>query len=401
MSQPQVAELLNRQRGRIVAEVVDAVWNHLPGYSTDRLERSDLERFVEPHVALVISLLSTGRSPTDEEVVRARELGESRALQGVPVESVVHSFRLAEHALLRCLLRAGEELPRSELNTAVEALIRAFDALVAVSTAAYRVAQEEVAVHYEQLERGLVADLATGGENRVAQAESQARLLGSNPDSPHIALALSPGDREAGAPRQMLAALALGASGRMLHGVVGGWGLLLLPVGRLETADVVKMVKRAARASPWAEDGVCGVGTIAGRLGVVRASCQHALVAAEVLIAQGHRSGVVAFDDVLLEAALLADHRIAERLVATVLRDLTAQPTLLDTLRTYLLNDHSQTRTAARMIVHPNTVAYRLDRIAEITGQDVRRTSEAMNLVIALRAYDLLEVPAPEKRPKR
>lgn len=392
VSQPQVGERLRRQRRHIVSEVVDAVWDHLPGYSADRLERADLERFVEPHVDLVITLLSAGRAPTVEEAAYARELGQSRALQGVPVESVVHSFRLAEHAVLRLLLRNAEDLPRTVLTEAIEGLIRAFDALIADSTAAYRVAQEEVAKHYEQLERGLVADLATGGEARIAQAESQARLLGSKPDTAHIAIALSPGEREAGGRRQMLSALAPGISGRILHGVVGGWGMLLLPVGALAAIDVVQMVRRAMRASPWAQDSACGVGTIAPRLGSVRSSCQQAVVAAEVGMAQssGSSSAVVSFDDVLVEAALLADHRVAERLVTAVLGGLADQPTLLETLRTYLASDLSQTRTATELVVHPNTVAYRLDRISQITGHDVRRVSQAMTLMVAVRAYDLL-----------
>jgi DNA-binding PucR family transcriptional regulator len=235
-----------------------------------------------------------------------------------------------------------------------------------------------------------VADLATGAEDRVAQSESQARLLGSNPESPHIAVALPPQEGEAETRRHMLTALARGTSGRILHGVVGGWGLLLIPIEGQKAEDVVQKVRRAAKFRARSQAGVLGVGTVAPRLGAVRSSCQQALVAAEVGIAQEDPTTVVYFDDVLLEAALLADHRVAERLATVVLRSLPDQPTLLATLRTYLLNDLSQTRTAAELVVHPNTVAYRLDRIRQITGHDVRQLAHAMTLMVAVRAFDLL-----------
>ena len=192
VSLPQIAHTLGRHRQRMVSEVVSAVWEQLPGYSTDRLDRADLEQFVAWHVDLIITLMAAGRTPTEEEVARARDLGYSRALQGVPVESVMQSFRLAEQAVLRTLLHSATGSDPAALGRAVEALVCSFNALIAGSTASYRAAQAQVAVHYEQLERDMVADLATGGE--VAAVDSRARLLGSDPDAPHIAVVLRSGE---------------------------------------------------------------------------------------------------------------------------------------------------------------------------------------------------------------
>lgn len=372
----------------MVSEVVTAVWDQLPGYSTDRLDRGDLEQFVAWHVELVITLMAAGRAPTEEEAARARDLGYSRALQGVPVESVMQSFRLTEQAVLRTLLHAGECSDAAELGRAIEVLVRSFNALIAASTASYRAAQEQVAVHYEQLERDLVADLATGSE--VAGVDSRARLLGSDPDLAHVAVVLQSGGSTDLARRQLLAALAPGATGRILHGAVGGFVLLLLPVAAAQIGSVEAMVQRAALASPATRSVVCGVGTVAARLAAVGESCRQALIAAEVTETLGRSSGVVAYDDVLLEVALLSDHRVAQRMARTWLGPLTGQPHLLATLRTYLDSDLSQIRTAAALVVHPNTVAYRLGRISELTGRDARRVGPAFELLVALRALDLL-----------
>ncbi|UOY02876.1 PucR family transcriptional regulator [Blastococcus sp. PRF04-17] len=387
----------------MVSEVVSAVWEQLPGYSTDRLERTDLERFVAWHVDLIITLMSAGRAPTEEEVARARDLGYSRALQGVPVESVMQSFRLAEQAVLRTLLRSATGSDPAALGRAVEALVCSFNALIAGSTASYRAAQEQVAVHYEQLERDMVADLATGGE--VAAVDSRARLLGSDPDAPHIAVVL----RSGGSPestdrarRQLLAALAPGAAGRILHGAVGGVVLLLLPVAagaRTGTGSIEASVRRATQGSPVFRNVVCGIGSVAGRLAAVGESCRQALVAAKVTETLGHvgdggTGRVAAYDDVLLEVALLSDHGVAERMVQRWLGPIMDQPHLLTTLRTFLESDLSQIRTAAALVVHPNTVAYRLGRIRELTGRDARQVGPAFELLAALRALDLMRAGA-------
>jgi sugar diacid utilization regulator len=403
VSQAQITHALGRHRESMVSEVVTGVWEHLPGYSTDRLDRGELEQFVAWHVELVIALMGAGRAPTEDEVARAHDLGYSRALQGVPVESVLQSFRLAEQVILRTLLRTGICSDPKELSRAVDALFCSINALIAASAASYRATQEQVAVHYRQLERDLVADLATGHE--VAGVDSRARLLGSDPDAAHVAIVLqSSGSTESTdrARRQLLAALAPGAAGRILHGAIGGVSLLLLPVASTETGSVDATVRRAAQVSAAFRSVRCGMGTVAGRLAAVGESCRQALMAAKVTETLGRSGygmtgGVVAYDDVLLEVALLSDHAVAERMAQRWLGPLREQPHLLATLRTYLDNDLSQIRTAAALVVHPNTVAYRLDRISELTGRDVRRMGSAFELFVALRAVDLLRAGAARR----
>lgn len=62
---------------------------------------------------------------------------------------------------------------------------------------------------------------------------------------------------------------------------------------------------------------------------------------------------------------------------------------LIATLRTYLDCDGDLSETAGRLFVHPNTLRYRLDKIREITGKDVRLTEDRVNLYVALRVGDL------------
>jgi DNA-binding PucR family transcriptional regulator len=57
----------------------------------------------------------------------------------------------------------------------------------------------------------------------------------------------------------------------------------------------------------------------------------------------------------------------------------------VQTLRAYADSGLNVSRTAQRLTVHPNTVHYRLGRVATITGQDPRRFDDLAELLTALR----------------
>ena len=68
-----------------------------------------------------------------------------------------------------------------------------------------------------------------------------------------------------------------------------------------------------------------------------------------------------------------------------VSEDLQAGGTLLATLQTYAGADFNAKRAAERLHIHVNTAHYRLGRIAERTGSDLRRVSDVIELLIAAR----------------
>jgi DNA-binding PucR family transcriptional regulator len=59
--------------------------------------------------------------------------------------------------------------------------------------------------------------------------------------------------------------------------------------------------------------------------------------------------------------------------------------TLALTLRTYADCDMNVAQTAKRLTVHPNTVHYRLGRIATMSGYDPRRFADLAELLTAVR----------------
>lgn len=76
----------------------------------------------------------------------------------------------------------------------------------------------------------------------------------------------------------------------------------------------------------------------------------------------------VAVSDLLPERALIGDQSAIDTLIEQVHSRLTADSALLETATAYLERTPSLEATARALFVHPNTVRYRLRRIAEVTG---------------------------------
>jgi DNA-binding PucR family transcriptional regulator len=62
---------------------------------------------------------------------------------------------------------------------------------------------------------------------------------------------------------------------------------------------------------------------------------------------------------------------------------------LLKTLRAWLGSGCSAPETAARLVVHPNTVAYRLAKVERLTGRNLRRADVRMELHLAVTVHEL------------
>ncbi len=93
----------------------------------------------------------------------------------------------------------------------------------------------------------------------------------------------------------------------------------------------------------------------------------------------------VSSDDLLPERALAGDGHARRQLVTDVFEPLAAAgAALLDTAAAYLDNSGSVEATGRALFVHPNTVRYRLRRIAEVTGLTLADARQAYTLRIAL-----------------
>jgi DNA-binding PucR family transcriptional regulator len=70
---------------------------------------------------------------------------------------------------------------------------------------------------------------------------------------------------------------------------------------------------------------------------------------------------------------------------AFLVEDLESNGVFVATLKAYIAANLNAKEAAMALVVHPNTVYYRLERIAERTGCDVRRVEELIDLLLAVR----------------
>jgi hypothetical protein len=85
-----------------------------------------------------------------------------------------------------------------------------------------------------------------------------------------------------------------------------------------------------------------------------------------------------------------------EDTVAPVARyDVQYQGELVATLEAYLANDCNMNATARAIFAHRHTVAYRLDRIRQMTGMDPAVTDDRERLGLGIKAYRLLAPTLP------
>lgn len=99
-------------------------------------------------------------------------------------------------------------------------------------------------------------------------------------------------------------------------------------------------------------------------------------------------------DDLLPERLLSGDSTARRTLIDRAYRPLVeADPSLLETTAGYLYLGRSVEASARTLFVHPNTVRYRLRRVADLTGWDPTSAREGFVLQLAISAGRLSDPP--------
>ncbi len=113
-----------------------------------------------------------------------------------------------------------------------------------------------------------------------------------------------------------------------------------------------------------------------------------------IRIARGSAPGVVALSELsAFEYLTLRADPTTGRLIPSAVHEFVAQDMadggpLIATLREYVACDLNARRAADNLHIHVNTAHYRLSRIAERTGYDLRSVSDLIEILIAARLAD-------------
>ena len=342
---------------------------------------------------LLARALADGVALRREDVAPVRDVARRRVHQGVSLEVFQHAYRAALFAYWDA---CAEEATRLRLSR--EASLRlarmALDAMDLVSTqAAEAYVREETRLRTQsgRLARDLLERLIAGGP--VDTDERHAAAPGLDPTGALVVIvarverAAAPVADALQAARDALeAAMSLGRAHPLV--AIRESEVVLVTAAGAPTRRAASLA--AARDRLLDEDDVevrCGVSAPApGFAGVPRAyreaelSASHASAARPIV----SLSDLSAIDCLIVGADAATRAAIAAKSVR--LRALPAAELALTeaTVRAFAAADLNVARAAAALFVHPNTVRYRLARIADATAHDPRTFGGLMELVCVL-----------------
>lgn len=406
--------------GRIVRRVIDRLdeiadamiatyRDQIPEYAATATAKfnEDVRSMSVENLVGLLDHLERGQLLDDEALADIRTSAARRVHQNVPLDALLHAYRLWGELAWESILTATDRGSPAELNAALKISGRVIQHLNLVSSEATRGYLTELhGVHSDR--DGLLNELVnelTGGRGNDDRADQLASAL-SIPISPsyRVVLASTLADRtrdgslaRAALNRRGIAvakhALEAGDEGAVV--VSRREQILALVPSRVDAAAAARNVA-ANVAKSLAEHGFCvGLGGAHPGAAGVHTGFGEAREALEIAIEHDEAGQQVWFDDVMIDS-ILRSSDLTSRLVEAMLGPLRRQDEGRDsqleaTLRAYVDSGFSTAATARAVNVHANTIVYRLGRIHELTGRNPRNPDDLASLALAVRGAKHLE----------
>lgn len=388
-------EALEQRLDDLADEAVELIVAGVPAYrdADDRL-RADVREHVLSHLRATLESLSSGRDVTPEDLLFVRPHAARRAKR-VPVADFVRAFYVGERVLWDAALSlADDEQSRQAALAFASHLPRYFEVATTHAAEVYVEAEEQLAATGERIRRDLLEDLLAGQELEPGPRLDAARAVGLSHGAACLVISAVPaaGPADDQLLRGGAAALARATASRVPP---------LAVVRRQEIVVVVAAIKSEAPEELAARlDAVQGRLADAGlelAVGVSTVVTSRAQIpdayreAGLVRTASGARPGVAALGAMsAFQYLTLRPDATASRLIAPAIHEFVDQDTrdgghLIATLREYVACDLNGKRAAEHLHIHVNTAHYRLARIAERTGCDLRRVADLLEILIAAR----------------
>jgi hypothetical protein len=391
----RAAALLERfaaAAGHLADEIAEASMREVPAFAAmnDPRLRAEIRDLAAQHVSAFALAARTGTPPPAEVLVAARERAVMRARQMVPLSAMLHSHLIAQRIISAALTSAADSDAASR-GIALEMIARTFDYNIAV-TAATADAYLDI-VQGDMLDlnaaRGAVIDAAVSGAAGLPELTRRAAALGLAPDH-RYALALI---RPAGAADTAYAADGIGDVARAIARATGRAERTAFVILRDEEILAVLDAHGPRRAPLVLGEafGALASRALMPHAGIGRAFAGLAELPASYRDARRalrHANDdrpVLCFEDLRLFDELTLARDDAADLIPVVVRETLTQRETRLSLDAYVEANLSIAEAAARLNLHPNSLRYRLRRIAELTGLDPTRMSDLLELLAASR----------------
>ncbi|SDI61022.1 PucR C-terminal helix-turn-helix domain-containing protein [Actinokineospora alba] len=381
----------------VIKRLVDGldVYNRLPAEELS----GDVARIIEQAIRLFLGVLRTGTLPDSAELAIVRESAARRAEEGLPIDAVIGAYHLGAQA---CFEFVEPEVQPDELGSVFEAHRLLFNYLrltTGAVAAGYLSERQSMFGDEHGARQALLATLLDGGRS--------ADVAGTRLPPSYFVVSLSIGKH----PDETIAGVDPGVAGRrklrrlrteldrrsrepVLSMLSADGGLALIPhhtaPASVSLEDWSRLEALAAALSKAAGAPVVA-GVVATEPAGVPDAARLAGEVREVAMIYAKPPGIYRLADLLLEYQLTRPSPARDHL-ASLLAPVAGKPDLLPTLRVFLDTGLNRRQTATQLRVHPNTVDYRLRKIAGLTGLQVARHEDLLSIRAALSALDATKV---------
>ena len=379
--EPDVVASLEAVLPRMAERTVAAVTAEVPAYTDAFSGRmgQNIENAVQTALGAFLRLATRAEDsdpgpPLSPAIDGAYNLGRGEARNGRSIDALLSAYRVGARVAWRELsetaVRAG--LSAAKVARFAELVFAFIDELSAASASGHADEQATAGRVRQRYLDVLTNQLLTGESPEILRAGAE---RASWPVPETLTAVLLPAAQTRGLTTLLSADTLQVAADLPGLDPADAWAVVLVP-------DM-----HGARRTVL-------LSTLAGRHAVVGPSRPWLLVRASYLRAVGARHlgsavGVVDTDEHLVEIVLGADPDAAVDLRRRALAPLeslrpNAAERLTETLRSWLLHQGQRDAVAADLIVHPQTVRYRMNQLRELYGERLNDPETILELTVAL-----------------
>ncbi|MBB5908623.1 PucR family transcriptional regulator [Actinoalloteichus hymeniacidonis] len=311
-------------------------------------------------------------------------IGAQRAEQGMPLDALLHAFRLGGRIVWQGLVETAtrREPEQAHLLVHVAADVWNFvDEHSGLIAEAYRQVQSRLTRRRHERMRALVGAVLDGAA-RIADVPAVAAALELPEFARYAVIAIAGGDR--GACRGSgLPAKVAGARVVWHIGAESDRGIVLL--GELDVEELASVLRVPAGTRAGISPAVGGLAALGSAGALAETALATCTRDGETALLHDHLPAAMALSCPELGAALI------ERSLGAVLAlDEPDRASLLSTLAVWLDSDGSALRAGTRLFCHRNTVLNRLRRYEHLTGRSLNRPRDLVELSLAMEAHRVL-----------
>lgn len=386
---PVVRELgvrLLEDLDRLTDRLVERINRHEPLYAEAApVSPDDLRSSVRTNLERSMQALSGQIPPGRDWSDRAIETGRLRARQGMPLETVLRAYRLGGSIIWEGLVEAARRDPETfdpdRLLDAAAPIWQLIDGHSTMMSEAYRLEESRIRSRDLRRRHAMLEALVEGRGADPAFARQAERTLGIPSEGRLlciVAISDTTGSDPLKTPHETLSA----------RGIDSVW--LVRPATEVGVVDLSDASARqvVAALQPRAR-GRVGVAPVLQGFAEISRAYRLAELAARTLPEDAE--AVVTLEDRLPEALVANCLEVAPHLLRHTVEPLLGLPiserdTLLATVEAVLEHDGSPSRAAEALYCHRNTVTYRLQRVAELTGRPLTSPRDKLLWTLGLAA---------------